>query len=650
MATRLKTVEFAFPTLTTMANNTPTTFTQTVYIPEATKTFRAVWVEVSMDDITTTTASTITTKSVNLQLGAVAYSLTTNANTYTSSAKNLSLFLTRGGVTTAGPTFADYFNTNWTSTSMTCNVQVQVNQSAGTTSGMTNICVTLHITYAYDDTATTQIKTVYIPLNAPVTTLPTAKTSHDTIPLLDTYLPEASKTYRDIHITTQSNTNAVNTTAHTVSYQLDSLTATTTQSYAATLNVDRWCRYVYGVTALMPTNATHTFNVWLSIGLGHHSMQAWMVVTYEFNASTTTSVMNSLLVPMEIPSPVGTSSTIWQRATRELMVQEPSPVLTKLAAFVRWNNTGDETGLNARIGTGSFVAYTNTGSGFIQGGKGMMIRNDAPTGITFGRGRNTLQLDIYNTSTTAKGGNYGALWMVNYTSGVNPGNGGSDPGGVGSHNHSIIWPLAFHGTGVASLNYTTAAVAPIIPEANFYVTALCLRLGFVNNGVNVVSVPTITVERTAGEGGLLWEEAYADAGMLMPRTGYNETWSQIKDLFQRWPNDADSTRVNVLSGRRWNLYLPNQTAAATAAFWETFQLYMTYHSIAQGVSGNVTGSAGGTVNIALHRTGTGERVLNTSRVGNGAYSFSWYDDTEQLFTVVKEDSSHLGLSSDSLAA
>lgn len=637
MATRLKTVQFAWSALAAMTNNTLTTFTQmTVYLPETgTKTIKAAWVELSMDDIVTATGGTLTTKTVNLRLNAVAYSSTTNANTLTNSGENISHFITRD--------FTSYFVTNWTGTSMTCDLQAQINQSTGTTTGMVNVCATLHITYEYDDTSTTHLKTVYIPLNAPVTTLPTVKTSHDTIPALDTYLPETSKVYRSIHIITQANATHSAATDHTVSYQIDSLATTTTGNYESALATDRWTRYVYNITSLgMTTNATHTFNVWSSLTARHHTMQAWMVVTYEFNATTTSSVMNSLLLPMEINSPVGTSATVFQRATREIMVQETNPSMVRLAAFVRWNNVTNESGLNVRVGTGSFVAYTNTGSGFIAGGKGLMVRNDAPTGITLTRGKNTLQLDLYNTSTTAKGGNWGTLWMLNYTS-------DKHADGVGAHNHSVIIPLGFHGTGAATLNAITPNVTPAIPETNYYISALGVHLGFMNNGTNIVSTPSFNIERTVAEGGLLWEAGYSDAGILDTEVGYNESWSQVRDFFRRWKGDPIAERMDLEISRRYNLFIPNQSAAATAVFWETFQLYMSYHSITYNVSGTISGSAGGTVTINAYRTGSRDLIYSTSRVGDGAYSFTWYDNITEIYIEAYEDATHNGRSKNAIA-
>ena len=164
MATRLKTVQYSFPILGSLTNNVATNLTQiTVYLPETgTKTFRKVVAKLTCDDIISATGGSITARTLSLRLGAAAYTTVTNATTLTNSAENLSLYYSAD--------FTSHFTTNWTGTSMTCDVQTLVNQSTGTTLGMVNVAVTLDITYEYDDTSTTQLKTVWIPLNAPVST------------------------------------------------------------------------------------------------------------------------------------------------------------------------------------------------------------------------------------------------------------------------------------------------------------------------------------------------------------------------------------------------------------------------------------------------------------------------------------------------
>jgi hypothetical protein len=628
MALRLKTVQYAFPVLASLTNNTLTNLTQiTVYLPEATKTIRKAWVEISMNDIITNTGGTVTTKTVNLRLGAASYTSTTNGNTLSNTGENMSLFIERD--------FTSHFTTNWTGTSMTCDVQLQINQSTGTTTGQVNVCCILNITYEYDDTATTQLKTVWIPLNAPRTTLPTTKTSHDTIPALDTYLPEASKTYRNIFIVTQANATQANNTDYTVTYELSSLGTQVTGNYEAALSTDRWTKYVWNITSYITTNTTHTFNVHSSLTARHHSMQAWLVVTYEYNESSTTSVMNSLMLPMEIDSPMGgTSAADYQEASRELFIEEENITFNKCAVYVFWQNTGNEAGLNARIGIGSFLAYTNTGSGFVAGNKGLMIRNE--TDISLTRGRNTLYMQIYNTSATLRGGNAGAFWIVNYTS-------DKHSSGSGAHNHTILWPLYLQGTAAAANQIITSADAIIIPESYYFVSALGLKLETMSS--SVYQGISIKAERLVSEGGFKLEHLYADISAHDNEAGLNTTLSQIRETFQRFPGDADSSRMFLESGRRYFV-----CSSVGTTFHNSLIKMCTYHSITYNVSGNITNSNGGVVNIDLHRYNNGERVLSTTRTGNGPYNFIWYDNTEPLYVVAYEDNIYKGRSGTGIAS
>jgi hypothetical protein len=632
MAIRLKTVQYSYPVLASLTNNTLTNMTQiTVYLPETgTKTFRKVIAKVTGDDIVTVTGGSIATRTVNLRLGAAGYTSNSNANTLTNSGENLSVYYSAD--------FTSHFTTNWTGTSMTCDVQVLMNQSTGTTLNMVNVCVTLDITYEYDDTSTTQVKTVWIPLNAPLIALAIAKpgTATDTIPALDTYLPEASKTYRNMYITVQGNEarNAA-TTDHTLSLQIDALTAQTSGAYAGALATDRWYRYIWNMTSLgMTTNATHGFYMWASVARANHP-QVWMTVTYEFNATTTTSVMNSLMLPMEFNSPMGgITASDYQRATLELYVEEPATItLQRLAAFLFWDQSGNIGGLNARVGTGSFVTYTDTAS-VLAGGNGCMIRNDA--GATLARGKNTLQADIYRTDTADLGENVCAFWIVNYTS-------GKHANGVGVHNKTVFWNLSTTGTAAAAETNTIAATAPSIPEANYFLTAMGTRYEYISSSTGSPAGVSVLVERLAAEGGIKWEKAYIDIGETDPEVGVHTCYSQVTDLFFRWVGDANSTRFGLQTARRWRTLLSNNCTG-----FDTLELMFTYHSITYTVADSVSGFSG-TVYLDLCRTSNDDMVLASTRSGDGSFSFTWYDNTEYLFISASDGSNVVGRSQDSLA-
>lgn len=635
MATRLKTVHYAFPTLASLTNNTLTNLTQiTIFLPETgTKTFRSVVAHVTFDDIITNTGGSLTTKTLNFRLGAVAYTSIANANTLTNSGENLSFHLTAD--------YTSHFTTNWTGTSMTADFQLQINQSTGTTTGFVNVGVTLEITYEYDDTSTTQIKSVMIPLNAPTSNITTGAVTYDTFPALDTYLPETSKVYRNMYIVVQGNThiNAA-TTDNTMTINLGASTVTT-GNYEGALASDRWFRYVWNLTAagFTATNATQNFQLSVTVARFNHP-QCYAVITYEYDESTSTSIMNSVMLPLDINAPFGgTTSSDYQRAQRDFFIQEPGTITTnKIAFFPFWSQIAAIGGLNMRIGTGAFVAYTDAAS-VLCGTNGSMVRNDSA--FTLIHGRNTLNFDVYRTDTADFGWNASGFWLINYTS-------GKHSTGSGAHNHSVFWGLQQNGTAAAADNYTIAATSLIIPETNYYMTAIGTRLITLLSGTVVPAGFSIGVERLSAEGGVEWENVYADITQTDAEIGTFYAWSQSKSIFKRWPNDPDSDRIDVETSRRWRANLPQPTATGTSGWIGLSQLF-TYHTITYTVSGTVSGSSGGTVTLNLCRSNTGERVLTTTRSGNGSYSFTWYDDTENVFVEARESGTLLGRSDDGVA-
>lgn len=636
MATRLKTVKYAFPALASLTNNTLTNLTQTtIYLPESSKTFRSVVAHVTMDDIITVTGGTLTTKTLNLRVGAATYTSVANANTLTNSGENASFWLTAD--------FTSHFTTNWTGTSMTCDFQLQINQSTGTTLGMVNVCVTLDITYEYDDTSATHVKSVMIPLNAPVGAIATTATTYDTIPALDTYLPEASKVYRNIYVVIQGNEarNAA-VTSHTMTIRVGTANVTT-GSYEGTLASDRFFRYVYNLTSTYPaTNATQTFQPTATVARVNH-FQAYLLVTYEYSPSTSTTVMNSVMLPMDLSSPMGgTTSADYQRGTRELWIEEPGTITTSRVAFYPfWQQIAAISTLNMRIGTGSFVTYTDAAS-VLCGSNASMVRNDSA--FTLARGRNKLNFDVYRSDTADFGWNLCGFWIVNYTSSI-------ATAGVGAHNHTVEWGLAQNGTAASASNVTVAATAPAIPESDYFITALGTQLIVAPSGTVAPSGYTILVERLAAEGGIEWEAAYIDSSQTDPEIGTFTMYSQMRTLFKRFPGDVDPDRMDLETARRWRVHINGSTAATG---WIGLNVILTYHSIFYTVADSISGGFSGTVTLGLHRAESnasmpGELVKTTTRSGDGAFSFSWYDNTETLF-ISATDGTHVGRSADSLAS
>jgi hypothetical protein len=639
MTTRLKTVEYAHPPLASMVDNTLTALSQiTVYLPESPSAtdFKSVIAIVSVMG-TATAQGNVTTRRLECRLGSAAYTAHTNSNLYTGSGEDTFVF--------HAVDLTTHFQTNWSGTSMTFDSSTLMD---GTATGIawTNICVTLYITYEYDDTSTTQVKTIRIPLNENVGNGVTTKPAQPLaiIPALDTELPEAGKTFRSAFVTLQGNINRAAATDATMTFQLDNLTEHTTGVFEGVSNADFWLRYIWDISSQLNTTNAINYYRWGSLASCFNHMQSWLTVTYEFTLAGTTSMFNSLLLPMELASPMGTSTTIFQRGERELFIEEPVTITTKHIAFYpHWDNAAATATLGFRVGTGSWVTYTDR-MATASGGNGAMVRNDGA--FTLVRGRNKLTFDAYTTSTSQHGFNLCGFWIVNYTSGI-------PAQGPGAANHTVFWNLGAVFDGAANISRILSAIAPTLPGTERFYSAIGTRYHYVSNSTGNAAGVNLLVERleSPNEGGLIWEVAYVDTGLTDPESGLRNVYSQIRNLFNRWYGDPmlavngnGGDRMDLQQARRWRAVLNN--ACASFCYLD---LIMTYHNITFTVSGTITGSAGGTVNLELHRELNGETVATTSRVGNGAYSFTWYDNTEEVYVDAHEDDTHLGRSAPGLA-
>lgn len=629
MATKLKTVEFAHQVLASMVDNTLTSMTPiTVYLPDATGTFSSVIARVSAMG-TATAQGNITTRRIQSRLGAAAYTNHANSNLYTGSAEDIFAF--------HEVDLTAHFTANWSGPSMSFDSQVLMD---GTATGIawTNISVTLIVTYEYDDTAATQIKTVRIPLNAPTTALATTKpgTATATIPNLSTRLPEASKTFRSTFVTVQGNVQRAGTADVTFTMQLDTTTAHTTGVFEGVGNTDYFYRYVWDCSAVLNTSASMGFYLWGSTTDFDHA-QAWLTVTYEFAPASTTRMTHSLMLPMELTSPMGgTTSADYQRGVRELFIAEPGTIDTEeVAFFAFWDQAAAISGLNMRVGTGAFTSYSDVAA-TLAGSNAAMCRDD--TVFALARGRNELNFDVYRSDAADLGWNLSGFWIVNYTSDV-------PAQGVGAANHTVIWNMGAYFDGAANILRTIPAMSIDIPAGSWFMTALGTQYQYVSNTTGNPAGVTVLAERLAGEGGLIWEPAYVDVGHTDPETGLRCCYSQVRSLFQRWPGDPDPDRIDITTARRWRTVLGNACNS-----FDHLSLIFTYHSITFAVGGTISGSDGGTVTIDVKRQATGELVASTTRSGDGAYSVTWYDDTEPLEVTAYDATGNLATARDVLAA
>lgn len=126
--------------------------------------------------------------------------------------------------------------------------------------------------------------------------------------------------------------------------------------------------------------------------------------------------------------------------------------------------------------------------------------------------------------------------------------------------------------------------------------------------------------------------------------GTSISWARARPNFKRYPNDPDTDRLGIETSRNYRFDIPISAAAVFQA-----KKFVTYHTITYTIAGNVSGSAGGTITLDAWRTDTGEKIDTTTRVGDGAYSFTWYDNTIPVFVTAYESSAYRAMSANQVA-
>jgi len=647
MALRTKTIEYCFPFATAaVAAGTARDFTNiTVNIPENTsRTFRSVILEVTACDNPTTAAS-LTAVLMGISVSPTARNDATVSQTITNSGENQSFIFTRD--------VTGYFQTNFTSTSHTVGARLTL---TGATS--VNCTAKLIITYEYDDTGqTTRIKTVKIPIDGNNGNLTTSLTAvggvSDQIPALDTFLPEASKTYRDIFFEINTHTGKNSTTSRVLTMRYNGTNSLASTAYQGALNSDIWFRridkIITGQTGAIDTSTTNTVEAQTAnTDMPCPCLSGVLVVTYEYDHDASTTILNSLQIPAIDESGWcgGPRSEDRSRFFRTLFVEEPGPIELKQSGVLASYIDGAAVSMVFNIGAQDDRAFDH-GATVRCGGMHHMRRFDSgavgdPSGITLARGLNSIQIDFFTTGNTvgSKGSNVSAILFLNYYS-------GKHVDGDGAHAHTTYWINRPYATGglTERLQYS-GVTTPIIPETNWYSISIGYEGKVLLSGTAVGSLAfafqtEIQSTETVGAG---WLDFYNSIYSSDAEIGPSLIWARARDDYKRHPRDADTARLDPTVARDYRF----DVSQNATTIWQATKLF-TYHNITFDVAGDITGSDGGTIYIDLIRTDSGEVVDTKTQVGDGPFSFVWYDNTIDMIVLAYENDDKKGASGQYLA-
>lgn len=637
MATRTKTIQYAFPIFTgivadaTVTNLTPTT----IYIPETVTSFISVSADLGFADIITATGGTIASMSLGLSLNASAYTTITDSAGVTNTGESL------GGVI-SGFNFTSLFSSTWSGTSMTVDAQVFFDQTTGTTLGMRNVSVTLDISYEYDDTASIQAKTVYIPLESTLTSLSTTANTNigtNQIPILtggSGILPENGVTIRDYYFLVEGNDQASGTTDMTLTVNIDSGTAFAFGPIEGGLTTARYNKLIFKPGSVPSTTAAHNFQMWGSGTFRFYHLAITMVVTYEFTLASTSRTINSLLIPFTMNTPLGaTTSAEASRVARDLYISEPGTITLRQSGFrLNWNIPSFVTNIYLKAGAQAYRTYTTAPSATTSAGMtSVQQRIDSGSSqgaaITLVRGKNTLIIDGYTTGTAlgTRPTNLTGYFVLNYESDI-------ASQGIGAHAHTVKKAVYSSLTPYTLLRLDN--INPSISETNYRLISagyiFSLATSYANTAYSIDAECLSTEGKGAG-----YYDIYTDLYQSDPEISLSIMWLEGRDIMRRWPDDPGADRIDFKTPRDYRVFLNDPGAGFLTMLY-------TYQALSFTVTGTISGSAGGTVTINVYRANDRELLYKTTRVGNGTYSFVWYDNTVQIYAEAYEDATHFGRS------
>lgn len=639
MATAEKTVTFTFPMTTSLVSDeTVTNLSQiTLYVPESSPTFTSVFVEIGFQDVITVTGGAITEHRVGLQLASAGYSTITELDDISASGENIAGVLSPFD-------FTDYFNTNWTGTSMTCDLQVYFNQTTGTTQGMANVTATVTVTYTYDDQAATQIKTVLIPLESLTTTLPTTQTNFGTsqIPQLTSggILPENGVTIRDYAFIIEGNEFTANTTDFTLSAAIDGGSSTAFMTQETALNSQRFCRWIYK-PSVPDTTTSHNFQLWSDLGSRCHHVTVTLMVTYEFTLSGTSRIINSIKFPIEIASPLGVNTSAQaSRFTREVMIMDGGTITMRQSGVrINYNSSASVGTHNWKVGAQSYQTYTASGATVC----GMIcvqqrIDSGAAQGaaLTLARGVNNFVIDGYATNASNQMTNISGYVLLNYESDL-------ASGGISQHTTTVTKVLLQSDMLLTDRNRVDNYSFSIVPSNYWLISSGFCFIQWIATASNAI---TFDVECLSGEGkGGGYYDIYADAYQSDAERSCSMVWMRGRDTFKRFPQDVGDDRIDIETARSYRLFTTTTCGNGILAC-------LTYHSYTWEVAGSITGNDPGlTTQLKLVRNDTKEVLQEqTLSAGTTSYSFTVYDDTEDYYVSAYQDDTHVGRSGIGVAA
>ena len=523
------------------------------------------------------------------------------------------------------------------------------------------------ITYEYDDTLapSTHVKTIRIPIESTRTLLTTTyQTVGGTtaIPAITNfgaspYLPETGITIRQIFLEVWGNSGSNATTNCTLQTRINGGLTRDTHKDINGMNSAIWAHSILDITNEVLTGATSLEMLSLTTTARYCTVGGMIVVTYEFNPTTSTTIYNSLMLgAVDTSGWIGGTTEadggVWERT---IYIEEPNTITLKESALCLFQNdsggytfsvrcSGDtSTGVQTTV-----QAYVMTAGALQCGTYSMVHRIDSggqkgQAGISLKRGRNLYRV-IFYSDTAQAGWNLSGFLILNYTS-------GKHTNGVGVHTHSVYRHVTDNITAAGSrVNTSASTITPSIPETYYNLIGF---LYWVNYNIGAATDNNFTVDAEVIstdpiQGGNGWVSLYQGTTRADNENMNGWIYAAARTNFTRWDGDPDPDRLNLKTGRKYRLS-SGALETGSMGYWYT------YNAITFTISGVCSGYAGdgSRISIDIYRKNSAtndDLILNLTTIAGGSFSGTWIDNTDTLYAVGRESDTRVGRSADGISA
>jgi plastocyanin len=507
----------------------------------------------------------------------------------------------------------------------------------------------INATYAFDEAEANDIrtKTVRIPLRSLPAGLTTTEQLVDTIPALDTWLPEASKSIQDWWIEIEGNScnNAADTATYGFRARVGSLSSVLAYNCANTTHSSPYHWAIYNLMGLgLDTAATQ--DVYLrSTQANNLANQANAVVhvTYNYSKAATTRTLQSLVIPLTYTAmPLRTSDAAnadGQQAnvSRPIWIQEPGTITVKKSGMrlIMEELTYGAIAQSVRVkasGDTAFTAYPTGPRGTPAGQYSIM---HPLSGLTLGRGKNFVEAAFYSQYDDYIFRGRSHVLYLNYESDVHP-------DGEWRHNKTISTLLVNMGYIESTWStYKTFCPMGQSEQTSYFINDASIELletGQVPQAMPLVAtVYNDTTQHNALQtnlehaGPIRFLSGEYTAHYFIPTL---EWFSQISDGIK--PLTPQTGRLRPYIGNGYGVI-------ATAKSLKSAVGLTTFHCCGKSVSGRVRGMPGNPLEAMLISTEINDANCHMKPItinDDGTFTTSWPDDGADVYVVAHYDGNH----------